>query len=353
MLPAIGTSVTEMANKLDKRLSESGSAEVDVWPYMTSLSADALSRAAFGSSYIEGCRIFELLKDQIQIIMRDFYSFQIPGWRFVPTETNRKMNKINSEIQTLLTGLIDKRKKAMEAGEAAKDDLLGILLDSDFKASGSNNKQQTAMTFQDIIDECKLFYFAGQETTSVLLGWTMVLLSKHQDWQTRAREEVLETFGKNQPDIEGLSRLKIVTMILYEVLRLFPPVIEVSRAIPDRETKLGNILVPAGSVVSLSILHTHHDKRLWGDDAHDFKPDRFAEGVAKATKGKMAYFPFGWGPRICVGQNFAIAEARMAVSMILQRFVFELSPSYTHAPTTILTLQPQFGAHLIVHPLQS
>lgn len=142
-------------------------------------------------------------------------------------------------------------------------------------------------------------------------------------------------------------------MILYEVLRLFPPVIEVSRAIPDRETKLGNILVPAGSVVSLSILHTHHDKRLWGDDAHDFKPDRFAEGVAKATKGKMAYFPFGWGPRICVGQNFAIAEARMAVSMILQRFVFELSPSYTHAPTTILTLQPQFGAHLIVHPLQS
>lgn len=120
---------------------------------------------------------------------------------------------MNSAIQNLLTEIIDKRKKAMEAGESPKDDLLGILMDSNFKASQSigSQKQQQAMSFQDMIDECKLFYFAGQETTSVLLVWTMILLSKHQDWQTRAREEVLATFGTNQPDLEGLNRLKIVS----------------------------------------------------------------------------------------------------------------------------------------------
>ncbi|XP_021773940.1 cytochrome P450 72A15-like [Chenopodium quinoa] len=356
MLPAFGDSVIEMVSEWEKLVSEIGSSEVDVWPFLTSLSADVISRAAFGSSYKEGRRIFELLKEQTQITIRLFQSVYIPGWRYVPTKTNRKMKQINSDIQNLLMGIINKRKKAMEAGEAPKDDLLGILMDSNSKASQTQSvgsqKQQQAMSLQDMIDECKLFYFAGQETTSVLLVWTMILLSKHQDWQTRAREEVQATFGKNQPDFDGLNHLKIVTMILHEVLRLYPPVTSTSRRIYQGDMKLGNILVPRGAMISLSIINTHRDPRLWGDDANEFKPERFSEGIAKATKGNISFFPFGWGPRICIGQNFAIAEAKMALSMILQRFTFELSPSYTHAPSTVITLQPQHGAHVILHRLE-
>lgn len=122
------------------------------------------------------------------------------------------MKQLNSDIQKLLVAIIDKRKKEMEAGEPAKDDLLGTLLDSNFKDSSERNqKRKLSMTFQDIVDECKLFYLAGQESTSVLLTWTLLLLSKHQDWQTRAREEVLATFGKNEPDFDGLHQLKIVS----------------------------------------------------------------------------------------------------------------------------------------------
>ncbi|XP_074311196.1 cytochrome P450 72A397-like [Silene latifolia] len=356
MLPAFHASVTEMTDKWENSMSETGSIELDVWPDITNLTADVISRAAFGSSFEEGRRIFELLKEQTQMTIRLFQSVYIPGWKYVPTKNNRQLKKIDEDIQGLLKGIIDNRKKAMDAGEAAKNDLLGILMESNIKetqlSQSHGNNKRLLMSFRDIIDECKLFYFAGQETTSVLLVWTMILLSKHQDWQMKAREEILAAFGQNLPDVDGVNHLKTVTMILYEVLRLYPPVLSVSRRIYDQDTMLGNKLcVPEGAMVSLSIYQVHHDPKLWGDDVNEFKPDRFSEGILKATKGNLSFFPFIGGPRICIGQNFALIEAKIALAMILQRFSFELSPSYTHAPTTLITLVPQYGAHLIVRRL--
>ncbi|XP_074311191.1 cytochrome P450 72A397-like [Silene latifolia] len=351
MLPAFRGSVTELIDKWDNLMSETGSVELDVWPDIMNLTADVISRAAFGSSFVEGRRIFELLKEQTLITIRLVQSVYIPGWRYVPTKTNRQMKKVDDEIQSLLKGIIDKRKKAMDAGEAAKDDLLGILLESNLKETQSHGRnKRLAMSFRDMIDECKLFYFAGQETTSVLIVWTMILLSKHQDWQTKAREEILSVFGHNLPDV-GVNHLKSVTMILYEVLRLYPPVLTVSRRVYDHDTMLGNLCVPKGASVGLSIYQVHKDPNLWGDDVMEFKPDRFSEGILKATKGNLSFFPFSGGPRICIGQNFALIEAKIAVAMLLQRFSFELSPSYTHAPTTSILLRPQYGAHLIIRRL--
>ncbi|KAL9236499.1 hypothetical protein vseg_011162 [Gypsophila vaccaria] len=352
MLPAFRASATELIDKWENSMSENGSAEIDVWPHIMTLTADLISRAAFGSSFEEGRRIFELLKEQTQITVRLFQSVYIPGWKYVPTKTNRRMKELEAEIESLLRGIIDKRKKATDAGEPAKDDLLGILMESNHKETQiSGQKKGLAMSFKDMIDECKLFYFAGQETTSVLLVWTMILLSKHQDWQTKAREEVLAMFGQNLPDVDGVNHLKSVTMILYEVLRLYPPVLSVSRRVYDHDTVLGHLTVPEGGMVSLSIFEVHHDPKLWGEDVNEFKPDRFSEGILKATKGNLSFFPFIGGPRICIGQNFALIEAKIAVAMMLQRFSFELSPSYTHAPSTSITLQPQHGAHLIVRRL--
>lgn len=133
-----------------------------------------------------------------------------------------------------------------------------------------------------------------------------------------------------------------VTSIIYEVLRLYPPATVLTRRV-QKDVKLSWLSLAAGTEISLPIILIHRDRDLWGDDATEFKPDRFFEGVSNATRSKFSFFPFGGGPRICIGQNFALLELKLALSMILQHFSFELSPSYTHAPIVLLTLQPELA----------
>ncbi|KAI6687107.1 hypothetical protein NL676_023935 [Syzygium grande] len=324
MLPAFYSSCTEMVGRWEKLVSVKRSCEIDAWVDLQNLTRDVISRTAFGNSFEEGKKIFELQEEQARLALIALQSVYIPGWRFVPTNMNRSMKKIDKEVQALLMNIIRRREKAMRAGVGARNDLLGLLLES-------NMKENVGMSIHDVIEECKLVYFAGQETTSVLLVSTMVLLSVHSDWQARAREEVLQIFGSRKPDLDGLSHLKIVTMILNEVLRLYPPVMELARTV-EKETKLGKLTIPRG----------------WGEDADEFKLERFTEGVSKATKNQVSFLPFGWGPRICIGQTFAMIEAKMALTMILQKFAFELSPSYAHAPFNVIPLQPQYGAQVIL-----
>lgn len=131
---------------------------------------------------------------------------------------------------------------------------------------------------------------------------------------------------------------------------MYPPTTAVSRRV-QKDVKLGWMSLAAGTEISLPIILIHRDPELWGDDAAEFKPDRFFDGVSKATKSKFSFFPFGGGPRICIGQNFALVELKLALSMILQHFSFELSPSYTHAPIVLVTLQPQYGVNIILRKI--
>ncbi|PVH38339.1 hypothetical protein PAHAL_5G236200 [Panicum hallii] len=345
MLPAFSACCEELVSRWAQSLGPDGCCELDVDPELQTLTGDVISRTAFGSSYLEGRKIFQLQKEQAERLMSIIQKFAIPGYMSLPTKNNRRMRQIKNEVETILRGLICKRMQAMKQGEPTKDNLLGILLESNIRDTDENGQSSLGMTIEDVMEECKLFYFAGMETTSVLLTWTMILLSMHPEWQDRAREEVLGLFGKNKPEYDGLSRLKIVTMVLHEVLRLYPPAIAFSRK-TYKEMVIGDATFPAGVILELPVLFIHHDPEIWGSDVHEFRPERFAEGISRASKDRLAFFPFGWGPRICIGQNFALLEAKMALSMILQSFEFELAPSYTHAPHTVIMLRPMHGAQI-------
>eukprot|EP00253_Pinus_taeda_P013173 PITA_13173 len=346
MVPVVVASATNLFDKWDQTIS-SGLQEIEVLEEFRNLTADVIARTAFGSSYMEGKHIFNLQTEQAILVAESFRKFIIPGYRFLPTRNNLKGRRLDREIQRSLRQIITNRKNNATAGKVENPygkDLLGLMM----AANNDEVKKHLSMSFQDMIDECKTFFVAGHETTSILLAWTVILLAMHTDWQELARNEVLSLCNNAPPNAEVLSRLKTVNMVLHEVLRLYPPLPLMVRR-TSKTMKLGSLTLPQGTEITIPIAAVHHDKELWGEDAIEFKPQRFCEGVSKASKHPMAFMPFGLGPRICVGMNFSMVEAKVVLAMLLQRFSFVLSPAYTHAPAQNFTIRPQHGAQLVMH----
>ncbi|PHT76789.1 Cytochrome [Capsicum annuum] len=338
-----------MVSKWEKIVSENGSYELDLWSNLEILTSDSLSRAASGSNYEEGTKIFNLQIELGELVMK---AFPLPGASLLPTKKNRRMKEIAREVRTSIQDIITKRLKAMEEAkdDINYDDFLGVLLESNLKQIKEGENKNLGMSMEEVIEECEFFHFAGHESTSVLIMWALILLSKHLDWQGRAREEISQVIGGKIPDFDDLLRLKIVNMILLETLRLHPPGVLFARVI-EETTKLGNITLPSGVQLNIPTLFIHRDQEIWRYDANEFNPERFSEGVSSAPNGKFGYFPFGYGPRVCMGQNFAMLEAKVALALFLQLFTFDISPSYAHAPYLVVTLQAQYGAQVILRKL--
>ncbi|KAA8532862.1 hypothetical protein F0562_033021 [Nyssa sinensis] len=344
MIPAMIASVETML----ERWRQYEGKELEVFEEFRILTSEVISRTAFGSSYLEGKDIFDMLMQLSIIMVRDAFKIKLPGLsKFVKSSTDIETDKLEQGIRDSIVKIIKKRENAMN-GEVDNfgTDFLGLLL-----KSNHDDDENNRITVDDMVDECKTFYIAGHETTSTLLTWTILFLAIHTDWQEKARQEVLKLFGKQHPNSEGIGRLKMMNMIINESLRLYPPVVSFLRKV-KQEVKLKKFILPANINLIIPALAIHHDPQIWGEDALLFKPERFSEGVAKATNNNPAvFFPFGLGSRSCAGTNFAINEAKIALTMILQRYAFTLSPAYIHSPVQVLTVRPQHGVQVMLHAI--
>ncbi|XP_042408377.1 cytochrome P450 734A6-like [Zingiber officinale] len=363
LIPFIGKTALSMVEKLPTSSEE---VEIDVSEWFQTVTEDAITRAAFGRSFDDGKAVFKLQTQQMAFAAEAFRNVFIPGYRFLPTKKNTNSWKLEKEMKRSLAELIVQRRKRKEEDweqpQGNVKDLLGLMIDA------SETKQSTAagcppptespsaaswMTVRDIVEECKTFFFAGKQTTSNLLTWTTVLLAMHPEWQERARAEVLRVCGpRDVPSREHLPKLKTLLMIIYETLRLYPPAVATIRQ-AKADVELGGYRIPQGTELLIPIMGLHHDAELWGPDVAQFNPERFANGAARAARHPTAFIPFGLGPRMCIGQNLALLEAKITVAVLLQRFSIRLAPSYVHAPTVLLLLYPQFGAPVLFRPLTS
>lgn len=340
MIPAITASVEAMLQKWAKFEGK----EIDFFKEFCILTSEIISRTAFGSNYVEGKDIFIQIDELAAIAARNFQAIRLPFFRkLVPNQDDRESDKIEQVIRESILNLILRRKKRKKNGEADGygDDFLGSLMKEHY--------ENESITIDDIIDECKTFYFTGQETTSVMLSWTSLLLAINTDWQDKVRTEVLQLFGDRSPTLEDFSsiaKLRKMTMVINESMRLYPPVLNILRSVA-KDCRVGDVLLPKGMQIQISPLVIHHDLSTWGEDAQLFSPERFAASAS----GGASFLPFGVGPRLCVGQGLAMLEAKLALSMILQRYSFSLSPAYVHSPVSRLTCRPQHGIQGLLQKL--
>ncbi|XVE74147.1 hypothetical protein DITRI_Ditri11bG0175600 [Diplodiscus trichospermus] len=335
MVSLMVDATTSLLKSWESRVErEGGISEIIVDEDLRSLSADIISRACFGSNYSKGEEIFSKLI-ALQMAMSKA-KVGIPGMRYLPSKDNREIWKLQKEVDSMILKVA---KQRIEEATHEKD-LLQMILD------GANDYKGLSRE-RFIVDNCKNMYFAGFETTATTASWTLMLLAAHPDWQARVRSEVLETCKGSLPDVDALGNMKMLTMTIQETLRLYPPATFVIRqAFEDIDFK--GITIPKDMNIQIPISILQQSLELWGHDTHEFNPERFANGVAGSCKIPQAYMPFGVGSRICAGQHFAIAELKVALSLLLSRFSFYLSPAYLHSPAFRLVIQPEHGICLHV-----
>ncbi|KAI3469668.1 hypothetical protein Pfo_026331 [Paulownia fortunei] len=353
MVPAIELCAKDTLNEWKEMASKKGGSFVtDVFPHLEIFTSAILAQLMFSSTYTEEIKRTFLQLGELAILARLASKiFTIPEKsKYLPTKTNRRGKQIDKYARVAFTSMINERLKRNTKAPSGNLDLLDVFMEELYERKYTKESERQKI-IEDVIAECRIFFFAGFETSSNLLTWVMIMLSIHQDWQARAREEVFQVLGnKNDITSDDLGKLKIVTMIINEVLRLYSPIIELSRLV-DEDTKIKEYIIPKDSLVTFPILMFHRSTEIWGEDAAEFRPDRFADGVLKAANGEAAFMPFGWGPRICIGLNFSMLESKTFLAMLLREFCFELSPTYTHAPVVAITMQPQFGAPIVLKKL--
>lgn len=251
----------------------------------------------------------------------------LPTW--IPTLHELRARRAKRDLDDIIYAIINERRATGED----KGDLLSMLLLAE-------DDEGNHMTDLQARDEAVTLFLAGHETTANALAWTWYLLAQHPEIEDKLHQELDTVLGGRPPTLADLKSLPYTEMVVKEAMRLYPPAWGISReAIEDVE--IGGYLIPKGSVVGVLTYFIHRDPRWW-DNPLAFKPERFS-AENEPNIPKYAYLPFGAGPRICVGNAFAMMEARLILASVASRFHLHLTPGQKVEMQPQLTLRPRGG----------
>ena len=254
-----------------------------------------------------------------------FLPFSIPKW--VPTPGRRRFARSLKTIDDFVYGIISDRRKASDPG----NDLAGLFI------AARDRDVDGGMDDVQVRDELVTMLNAGHDTVTDSIVWTLVLLARHPAMKEKAREEVCR-LGPTWPTLESLNKMEFLGRVFHEALRLYPPGWAFART-AIREDWFGEYSVPAGALLLLSPYVMHRSPRFWVKP-DTFDPDRFLP-ERSITLPKFAYFPFGAGPRQCIGASLVMIEAPLILASILQRCEFELVNSGDVEPDPRISLRPK------------
>ncbi|MBI5514599.1 MAG: cytochrome P450 [Deltaproteobacteria bacterium] len=257
----------------------------------------------------------------------------LPVW--VPTPRNLRFRSAMAVLDGMVHRIIAERR-AMAEAERPKDLLTMLMEARDDAGAGMSDGQ--------LRDEVLSLVGAGHETTANALTWTFHVLGDHPEAAQRIAHEALDAFGERAPTMEDLPRLGYTRRVVEECMRLYPPVWALERIAVEDDVVCG-VRVPKGTLVGVTPWCLHRDPRYWPDPER-FDPERFTP-EAVAARPRYAYLPFGAGPRVCIGNNFAMMEAQLLLAMIARRYHCERAPLHRVALDPSVTLRPRDGLPMV------
>jgi cytochrome P450 len=322
-----------------QRLMESwrSGEERDVHQEMMRLTLQIVSKTLFNADVAQDAqdvgKSLELLLELGADFRRTLF---VPHW--VPTPTNLRIKREIAFIENILYRIINERRASgRDAG-----DLLSMLLHV-------QDEDGSRMTDKQLRDETITLFLAGHETTASSLSWTWWLLAQNPAAEAKLHAELDEVLGGRAPSMDDLAHLPYTANVITESMRLYPPAWGLARiAVEDHE--LGGYPVKKGMGVAMAQWVVHRDTR-WYDTPEEFRPERWEGDFCKRIP-RFAYFPFGGGPRQCIGNSFAVMEATLILATVAQRYRLRLVPDHPVVPLASITLRPRHGVRMVLESRQ-
>ncbi len=284
-----------------------------------------VDRLAFNAAHTA---ILRIIDDRFRRLLR------LPDW--LPTPENLRLRRHLRHLDAVLHRFVQKGRERATPGT----DLLSVLLHA-------QHEDGSRMTDRQLRDETMTLFLAGHETTALVLTWSWYLLAQNPDVEARLAAEWRDVLGGRPPAVDDVPRLRFTEWVVLESMRLLPPVYVLGRE-ATAPTELGGYPLRRGTTVLMSQWVTHRDPR-WFDEPEKFRPERWDNDLIHRIP-KYAYYPFGGGPRVCIGNTFAMLEAVLLLAAVGRRYRFRLATGHPVEPWPSITLRPRYGLRAVLEP---